>query len=155
MRWKDWTTMKPFALLIAALLTATTLYAQVYEWKDGNGKTIYSDQAPVGNVRDLRRIDSGSSAAGSPAQKSSADREMEFRKRQKEAQENTEKAGKEQTASATKAENCVNARRQLQALESGERIALRDDKGERYYMDDAQRAQEIAKLRQTVQSYCN
>ncbi len=150
--------MKPFALLIATLLTtlaATTLHAQVYEWKDENGKTIYSDQAPVGNVRDLRKIDSGSSSASSPAQKSTADREMEFRKRQKEAQENAEKAGKEQSASATKGENCANARRQLQALESGERIAMRDDKGERYFMDDAQRSQEIAKMRQAAQSYCN
>ena len=155
MLWKDWTTMKPFALLIATLVAATTLHAQVYQWKDESGKTIYSDQAPVGNVRELRKLDSGSTSVTSPAQKSSADREMDFRKRQKEAQESAEKAGKEQTASATKGENCANARRQLQALESGERIALRDDKGERYYMDDAQRNQEIAKMRQAVQSYCN
>ena len=155
MLWKDWTTMKPFALLVATLVTATTLHAQVYQWKDESGKTIYSDQAPVGNVRELRKLDAGSAPAGNSAQKSSADREMEFRKRQKEAQENAEKSGKEQTASTAKGENCVNARRQLQALESGERIALRDDKRERYYMDDAQRGQEIAKMRQAVQSYCN
>ena len=147
--------MKPFALALAALVTATTLYAQVYEWKDENGKTIYSDQAPVGNVRQLRKLDAGSTSASSPAQKSAADREMEYRKRQKEAQDNAEKVGKEQTASATRVENCANARRQLQALESGERISSRDDKGERYYMDDAQRDQEIAKMRQAVQSYCN
>ena len=147
--------MKPFALALAALVTATTLYAQVYEWKDENGKTIYSDQAPVGKVRQLRKLDTGSTSASNPAQKSAADREMEFRKRQKEAQESAEKAGKEQTASAARVENCANARRQLQALESGERIALRDDKGERYFIEDAQRDQEIAKMRQAVQSYCN
>jgi hypothetical protein len=147
-------TMKPFALALAALLAATPLYAQVYEWKDANGKTIYSDQAPVGNVRELRKLDSGSSAASSPAQKSAADREMDFRKRQKEAQDSAEKAGKDQTASAARSENCANARRQLQVLESGERIAQRDDKGERYFMDDAQRSQEIIKMRQAVQSNC-
>lgn len=147
--------MKPFALALAALVTATTLYAQVYEWKDENGKTIYSDQAPVGNVRQLRKLDVGPASASAPAQKSAADRELEFRKRQKEAQDNAQKTSKEQTASTAQAENCANARRQLQALESGERISLRDDKGERYYMDDAQRDQEIAKTRQAVQSYCN
>jgi len=146
--------MNPFVLLIATLVTATALHAQVYEWKDANGKTIYSDQAPVGNVRQLRKLDAGATAASSPAQKSTADREMEFRKRQKEAQESAEKAGKEQTASAAQTENCANARRQLQALESGERISLRDDKGERYFLGDAQRNQEIVKMREAVQSNC-
>jgi len=147
--------MKPFALALAALFSATTLYAQVYEWKDENGKTIYSDQAPVGNVRQLRKLDAGSPAAVSTTQKSAADRELEFRKRQKEAQENTQKANQEQSASTDKQANCANARLQLQTLESGERVSLRDDKGGRYFMDDAQRDQEIAKMRQAVQSYCN
>lgn len=36
---------------------------------------------------------------------------------------------------------CQHARR-LQSLESGERIARRDDSGERYFLDDTQREQE-------------
>ena len=102
-----------------------------------------------------RKLDSAS--ATSPAatsQNSLADKDMEFRKRQKETQEKAAKSEKEQAAAAEKQENCANMQRQLRSLESGERIARRDDNGERYFLEDAQREQEIAKLRQSVQA-CN
>ena len=144
--------MKRFALV--ALLAAAAANAQVYEWKDEKGKTHYSDKPPIGAPRAPRTIDSQPAATVSSPQKTTADRELEFRKRQKDAQESAEKAKKEQTASADKKENCENARRLLETLESGERIALRDDKGERYYMDDSQRQQESARARQAIQSSC-
>jgi len=149
--------MKRFTIAVATLLAAAAVNAQVYEWKDEKGKTYYSDKPPVGVSRTQRIIEPNSSnspAASSSTQKTTADRELEFRKRQIATQESSEKAKKEQTASIDKKDNCENARRALAALESGERIALRDDQGERYYMDDAQREQESAKMRQTIQSSC-
>ncbi len=146
--------MKRLALTVAALLAATTVSAQIYQWKDENGKTIISDKAPVGNVRQQKKIESGAPTTSASPQKTAADKDLEFRKRQKEAQESSEKASKEQTASSDKKENCDKARSHLQVLESGERISLRDDKGERYFMDDKQREQEIAKTREMVQSSC-
>jgi hypothetical protein len=146
--------MKRFALGVATLLAATAVNAQIYQWKDENGKTVISDKPPVGNVRQQQKVASDAPATNAAAQKSAADKELEFRKRQKDAQESTEKSNKEQAASAEKKENCENARRYLQALESGERIAMRDEKGERYFLDDAQREQDIAKTRQAVQTNC-
>ena len=146
--------MKRFALAVAALLAAMAVNAQVYEWKDEKGNTHYSDQQPVGVSRPQRIIESRSPAPSSSPQKTTADREMEFRKRQMESQEIAEKSTKEQTANANRKETCDSARRAVEGLESGERIALRDDKGERYFMDDAQREQEIAKARQAMQSTC-
>lgn len=146
--------MRRTALLVVALCLALPAGAQIYQWKDENGKTVISDKPPIGQVRQQKQIDSGSPAKNGQKQPSLADREMEFRKRQKEAQEGAEKTRKEETASSEKNENCTNARRQLQALESGERIALRDDKGERYYLDDAQREQETAKARKFVETNC-
>ena len=144
--------MKRFALV--ALLVATVVNAQVYQWKDDKGKTHYSDKPPIGVPRAPRTIDSQPAATGNSTPKSLADRELEFRKRQKDAQESAEKTKKEQTASSDRKENCENAHRMLEILESGERIALRDDKGERYYMDDSQRQQESAKARQAIKSNC-
>lgn len=144
--------MKSIPLAAAALIFATAVNAQIFQWKDENGKTIISDKPPSGNVSQQRKIASDSPAA---TQKTSADRELEFRKRLKSSQESAEKAEKEQAASAEKTENCDKARRHLQVLESGERVALRDDKGERYFMDDTQRQQEIEKSRQFVQANCN
>lgn len=146
--------MKRLALTVSALLVTTAASAQIYQWKDENGKTMISDKPPIGNVRQQKKIESAAPAANTVPEKTAADKDLEFRKRQKEAQDNSEKARKEQTASADKKENCEIARRQLQALESGERISLRDDKGERYYMEDKQREQEIAKMRDMVQSSC-
>ena len=146
--------MKRFLTAIATLLFVTSATAQIYQWKDENGRTIISDKPPVGHVRQQRKIDSEPATTAANPQKSAADQEMEFRKRQKESQEKAAKSEKEQAASAEKQENCNNLRRQLASLESGERIARRDDNGERYFLEDAQREQEIAKVRQSMQS-CN
>ncbi|WP_305073777.1 DUF4124 domain-containing protein [Propionivibrio sp.] len=145
--------MKRFALLAAAAFFAFSAHAQIYQWKDASGKTVISDKPPVGAVQQQKTL-GASSPSTSPAQKSLAEREMEFKQRQKESQDIAEKNRKEEASAAEKQENCNNARRQLQMLESGERIALRDEKGERYFMEDAQREQEIAKARKFLESSC-
>ena len=147
--------MKRLALAVAAFLVATATCAQIYQWKDETGKTVISDKPPVGTASTVQKVNSAPPSSGPSAQKSTADREMEMRKRQQETQGNSEKAAKEQVAAAEKTKNCESARRYLQTLESGERIALRDDKGERYFMEDAQREQETANTRQLIQSNCN
>ncbi len=145
--------MKRLALALAAFSVSMLANAQIYQWKDENGKTIISDKPPVGANATAKKIDSSTPAAASN-QKTLADRELDLRKRQKEAEDSSENAAKEQTASNERAKNCESARRYLQTLESGERIAMRDDKGERYFMEDAQREQEIASTRQSIQSNC-
>lgn len=148
-------TMKRFALYVAILLVSSAASAQIYQWKDENGKTIISDKPPVGNARLQKKM--GAETPSSPEaapQKSLADRELEFRKRQKDSQDKEEKAKKEEAVAAQKQENCAAITRQLRSLESGERIALRNDQGERYFLEDTQREQEIEKARQNFQSMC-
>lgn len=146
--------MKPFAFAVVAMLAATAVNAQIYEWKDAQGKTHYSDKPPVETSRVKKIAAPETSASADPTQKTMADRELEFRKRQKENQENADKANKEQAASADRKASCDNARRMLEMLGSGERIALRDDQGERYYMDENQRQQETIKARQAIETNC-
>ena len=153
--------MKRIATTLAALFVVATAHAQIYQWKDASGKTVISDKPPAGQVKQTKKIDSAPSttssspdAAPAAEPKSLADRDLEYRKRQKEAQDAAEKTRAEQKAAADKKEACDGARRALQTLESGERIALRDDKGERYYLEEAQREQEITRLRQNVQASC-
>ena len=148
--------MNRIALALAALLATSVANAQIYQWKDENGKTVISDKPPVGGTaRSSRKIEGEAPPAKPVPQKSIADREMDFRKRQQEAQEKTDKEQKEQAAAADKKENCERARRYLQSLESGDSIATYDDKGERIFMEDAQRQQEIAKAKQAMQASCN
>ena len=146
--------MKRLALAIAAFLVTTATSAQIYQWKDESGKTVISDKPPAGSASTVKKVGSAPSSSNPSAQKSTTDRDMEMRKRQQETQENLEKTAKDQAAAAGKAKNCESARRYLQTLESGERIALRDDKGERYFMEDTQREQETASTRQLIESNC-
>lgn len=146
--------MKRLSLAVAALLVTAAANAQIYQWKDESGKTVISDKPPVGAARPAQKIETGAPATNAASQKTAADREMDFRKRQKDAQDSAGKTQKEQATATDKKDNCDKARLYLQSLESGERIALRDEKGERYFMEDGQRQQEIAKAQQAVQSSC-
>ena len=144
----------PTVFPIAALLVALVANAQVYEWKDDKGKTHYSDKPPSTAAPARKLADPAPGAASQPAQSSTADRELDYRKRQKDAQEKAEKDRQQQTAAKEKNDACEAARRQLELLDSGERIVQRDANGERFYLDDAQRQQETTRTRQMMQSAC-
>jgi hypothetical protein len=144
---------------LTTLLASLGVSAQVYEYKDASGRTVYTDQPPAGAAVKSRTV--SRDAAGEPAPttaapvpKSAVDREMEFRKRQKEAQEQSAKSEKEAADKAARAEACKGARQHLQLLESGERLATRDSAGERVYIDDDQRAKDIERTRKQVSELC-
>jgi hypothetical protein len=147
--------MKRSALLLFGLLASLTVQAQIYQYKDAAGKTVYSDQPPIGGGMKAKTV-SGETPANSanPVQKSTADRELDFKKRQQEQKEAADKSQKEAADKAARAEDCANARRQLQILESGERVSSRDDKGERVFMEDSQRTAEITRTRKYISDSC-
>ena len=146
-------TMKRFALAAVILSTAIAAHGQIYQWQDERNKTVISDRPPTGQVRQQRTLEAAPPAS-SEAGKTLADRDMEFRTRQKEARAAAEKGDADRRASAQRQEGCEAARSALQTLESGDRVAMHDSKGERYYLDDTQRQEEIAKARQAVQANC-
>jgi hypothetical protein len=149
------------AALVLVLAAATASAQEIYNWRDREGRTNYSDNPPADSTP--ARTLSGRSYEPPPmpelpqtdkAKPSSADQDLEFRKRQAEA---GEKAAKQQRLAAEaeeKRRNCEQARNQLSALESGQRMARYNDRGEREYLDDAQRAEEIAHTRKAVDSWC-
>ena len=55
---------------------------------------------------------------------------------------------------AQRGENCQRARSQQAALESGQRIARLNDKGEREVLDDKGRAEELRQAREVIASEC-
>ena len=141
-------------LTLCLVTAAAVASAQIYRWKDENGRIVFSDKPPEGRTRQQEKLDAPLPSAPGSTQKSLAEQEISFQKRQKEARERAEKTGKEEAAQAEKQEYCTSLRRQLMALESGERIVRRDENGERQFLEDAQREQEIAKVRQSMQNTC-
>jgi len=155
--------MKPvliFTLIFASTAAAVSAQAQTYQWKDSNGRTVISDTPPPGSARDARTmggaVPGSTSATGKPSEapKSFAEKDMEFRKRQMESTEKADKEAKEKAAAKEKKDSCDRAKRQLAALESGQRVSTTDANGERRFIDDAERQQEIERSRKFVAETC-
>lgn len=145
-----------FGLL--ASLQASTVSAQVYQWKDSTGRTVISDTPPP-TTKNSRAVSAAPAAvnttsATDSAPKTTAEKDMEFRKRQKEAREKAEKEAQEQKIAAEKKDYCQRARQYLGTLESGELIATRDENGQRQVMDSTQRQRELDRARQEIAEHC-
>jgi len=144
--------------LLALVCIAAPAQAQLYKWTDANGRVQYSDRKPADGkeAKPVRNTVSsvGSQSGGASGSKSLAEQNKEFDKRRQELAEGQQK--QQQTAAEQKrnAENCEAARRNLAALQSGQRIARYDLKGEKSYMDDSQRAAETERSRQQVEQSC-
>lgn len=152
--------------MFLALGVAATASAQVYCWNTKDGKRQCGDTPPPGAKATAIGGPSAPSAPAAPPPASDAkgakkgpltpaEQEQDFRKRQLEAQKAREKEQQAKDQAQAKQENCENARGALRTLESGQRIARTDKDGERYYLDEAQVAQETERARQSVQKNCN
>lgn len=93
-------------------------------------------------------------SADSKKPKTFAEKEVEFRQRRAEAAEASAKAETERQQAAARQRDCERARNQLAALESGQRMARFNSSGEREVLDDAGRADEVARARSYIASAC-
>jgi hypothetical protein len=156
-------------LLVFCLLGALAgaVLAQQYRWVDKDGRVQYGDSPPPG-VKATRlggapapAAPAAPAAAGSDAKTGAkapptpAEQDAAYRKRQQDAQKESEKSAQADRDKAQNKENCARSQEYLRSLEAGMRIAITDRSGERVYLDDEQRASETAKARQMVQQSCN
>ncbi|MCZ4306792.1 DUF4124 domain-containing protein [Zoogloeaceae bacterium G21618-S1] len=152
-------------LLLLALTSGIVFAGQVYEWTDANGKRHFSDTPPAGVEAKATGIRTGprtSSAppAGGAAQSTAdapttwAEKNADFAKRKAEAAENTAKANEEAEQARRKKEACEQASAQLKLLESGGRVQRINSAGEREVLDDAGRAEEMARSRDVMKRAC-
>lgn len=139
-------------LLCCAFLVGLpqTAASQIYRWTDQNGKTVVSDTPPPSGA--AKKISKGGDSApvsqpAPPSAKPSLTPDVEKKVRDKEKQEKEADAKRQKAI----AEYCESASQRLAQLQSGERISLTDKSGERYFMSDQQRAEEISKMRAGMQ----
>lgn len=161
-------------LLLAATLLASCLalpaHAQ-WKWRDKDGRVTASDLPPPREVLDkdiIARPPVPRRTSAQPAQPASAasapglaalpkgplEREVEARKRAVEQDVAAKAKLEEDRLRVQRAENCRRARGQLAALDSGQRIARVNDKGEREVIDDKARADEQRQARAVINSDC-
>ena len=173
-----------FGLFAASLLLAGNASAQLYQWRDTNGRVVYSDAPPPPNIppgsiiktpkgrsaaasapapTTAAAVDSGkpgaTASAGASASSTSAkasgpktvaEREAEYKKRQAESAEKAQKDEQTAAADQRREEQCKGMRQGMAALESGQRVRRFNDKGEPYFVDDAERGRELEKMRKDL-----
>lgn len=93
-------------------------------------------------------------AAEASKPKTLAEKELEFRQRRAAEAEAQAKAEKEKADAAQRERACENARSNLAALNSGQRIGRYGSDGQRVILDDAARAEEEARVRKQVDDFC-
>jgi hypothetical protein len=160
------------ALMITTALAfacAATPAAAQWVWKDEAGHVVASDQPPPMNVPQSRIIKEPRAKAAAPvaadkdptkdaakgdAPKSLADRELDAKQRQKDQADAAKKADDEAVKAKALKENCTSARSNVAALTAGGRAARFNEKGEKVYIDDAERQSEINKQQAQVAQYC-
>jgi hypothetical protein len=155
--------MRKLLVVALAVALASPAFGQQYKWTDSSGHVQYGDVPPPGvKATRLRGGPTGPAPAAPKADAkgaakgplSPAEQEAAFRKRQLDEHKAQEKAQQDESKQIAKQENCTNAQAQLAQLESGQRIMQFDAKGERHFMDDSERAAQIAKARQSMNEWC-
>ena len=160
------------AVLAAALgLTLALPASAQWKWRDKTGHTQYSDLPPPPGVpeADILQRPAGTNATrraapvAAPASAASAapltaarasDPELEARRKKAEQEVADKKKADEAKLAATKADNCARAKDQMRTIDSGQRMARINAKGEREVLDDAARAAETQRTREVMASEC-
>lgn len=157
----------PVLVCCLGLLVAIATPAQAqWKWKDARGQVHVSDIPPPREVQDKdilqrpspaqRRASPAASApaASAPAARPTVDPEIEARRKRAEAEQQAKAAAENDKIASLRAENCQRARRHLASLETGQRLARTNDKGEREVLDDKARAEEVAHARRAIDADC-
>lgn len=156
----------------ALLLLSTGPASAQWVWRDEAGHVVASDLPPPVSVPASRIIKEPKARIAPPAPladkeaaardaaktdvpRSIADRELDAKLRQREAADAAKKADDDAARAKGMQENCSAVRGNLAALQAGGRAARFNEKGERIYIDDSERANEIAKSQAQVSQYCN
>jgi hypothetical protein len=165
-------------LAATALLLALPVAQAQWKWRDASGRIQLSDMPPPAGTPDKdilqrpagARVATPPAAAGGPPAPGKANApaagpatakpvkagETELdRKRKAAEQEDAAKAkAEEQRQAGQRQENCRRAQGAVAALEGGQRVTRVNARGEREFLDDGQRADELRRAREVVASDC-
>ena len=165
--------MKPITalLLVAAVGSLSFPAAAQWQWIDQNGRKVFSDRAPPVEVPDKnilkqpKSLTGGADVSAPPAAAPAAapapsgkpngvDKELAERKKQATETEAAKRKAEEERIARMQAESCARARQAKAGLDAGARVARTNEKGEREFLDDAGRAEEIRRAQAVIDADC-
>ncbi len=145
------------ALAIFLALCCALSWGQTYKWRDASGRIQYSDTPPPPGAKDIQQLrpPSASGTSGTSAGSSSyTEQDAAFRKRLADKQEAEAKSAKAAEDEKIRVRNCEQARGQLAAIDTGQRMVQLNAQGERMALDDAERAQARADTLKAIETWC-
>lgn len=153
-------TKRVFLTVVAfALLSLQVAEARVYKWLDEKGRVQYSQHPPppgtkveIIEPRTGKPMSEKTTSEKEEKAEPAADDEKEATAEGEEAKEKEESVAKSQTGNA---KNCEIAQKNLATLESGQRVQAQDKEGNPYFLDDAQREQQLESAREQIKTFCN
>lgn len=147
--------LAPLAALLALTVLATPAAAQIYKYKDASGRMVVTDKPPPGKgpgkpaPLEESAAEAAPAAPVAPEGKPAVDPKLEAKRKEQEARQKAEADEKQRAHDSKMKEFCAEAKRHLAALESGQRVArYNQSTGEREFLEDDQRNEEIARIRQ-------
>lgn len=147
--------MKTLLAILALATLPFTAHAQIMKCIGAGGRVEFAAVCPPGTKAESTGIRNNPEAAPAGPQKSLAERDAEFRKRKLEQQEAAKKGEEKNQETADRKQNCEAAQSYLRSLQSGIRIGKTDPAtGERVFMEDNERAAEMARAQRAVDTNC-
>ncbi len=146
-------------LLILALTSAHTLsFAGTYKCKQPDGKVTFQDQPCQGAATGSQIVVKPTAPSAEPAEiekMRAANSKGKALPAQDQKAQDHNKAQNDQIDAYNKSVRCQNARNNLGVLKSQRPVYRFDNKGEKQYVDDANRQSEIAAAERSVANNCN
>jgi Domain of unknown function (DUF4124) len=145
----------PLAAGIAlAALCAAPAGAALYKWTDANGRVVYSDQPPAGDVK-VDVISGPPPVANPNAVKEMVGKEAQIKKQQVDAADNAKKAATTRADAEKLAGSCRDARAEITKLAANQVLLYKvNEKGEQVFLDDAERRTRRDTLENYVKANC-
>jgi len=176
-------TMKAARPLLLSLCLLPALACAQWQWVDKDGRRVFSDQPPPADVPTSKILrqpgarapqaasttpattpaapTAAAATAAAPASQSAAapkvsgqDKALLEKKKQAEAAEAAKRKEEEEKIAAARADNCERSRSAKASFDSGLRIVRTNEKGEREFLDDKQRAAEVQRLEGLIARDC-
>jgi hypothetical protein len=173
--------MKIRILLLCLIMLPTLANAEIYKWKDKDGKVRYSDIPPPSNVPQeslygkkipkptgqppLMPVEGDATAAANKEKAAAKDKagsdkapvskEEAAAKRAKDAEQQKKEDDAKQAELKVKQENCKAAQANLKTFSDGGRLVRTNEKGEREYLGDADIQKAKAEAQKDVENYCS
>ena len=145
------------ALILAAALAVAAPAHAIYKWVDEKGVTHFSEHPPP-DGRKAQKVEPKVTPPSGPVKSPESWKEREQRLRQQRIerdQKSEYEKGKAHNQHADRVNRCNYAKRQLAILASQVPVYSFNDKGEKAYLEDKDRAAEQAEWRRAVQQYCD